>query len=125
MFVWCPVMDWSPIQSVFPLNTNCSRDSLWIHRGPDRIKCLKMKMNEEIKCMNAGPAPRLLHNLGKALEFHANITSSQIVSSEKPHCSCFCISGEAASYCCLFTKPLIPLQTSRCCQCFLLCAEGI
>lgn len=39
-------------------------------------------MNEEIKCMNAGPAPRLLHNLGKALEFHANITSSQIVSSE-------------------------------------------
>lgn len=49
MLVWCPVMDWSPIQGVFPLNIQCSRDRLRIHRGPDRIKCSKMKMNEEIK----------------------------------------------------------------------------
>lgn len=38
--VWCPVMDWSLIQSVFLPYTQCSWDRLRIHLDHDQDKVL-------------------------------------------------------------------------------------
>lgn len=36
--VWCPPMDWGPIQDAFPNLAQCFQDRFQIHHNPDWIK---------------------------------------------------------------------------------------
>ncbi|XP_026779241.2 3'(2'),5'-bisphosphate nucleotidase 1 isoform X3 [Pangasianodon hypophthalmus] len=52
---WCPVMDWRPIQGVFPPHAQCSQDRLQIHSIPEKDKAVTKTayiLNSPVVCVN-------------------------------------------------------------------------